>query len=45
MLNINFYMKVHELKKQILAGKEFDREEMYEKFESFRSKEPLIYNI
>tara|TARA_R110000824_G_scaffold232511_1_gene420570 strand:+ start:10075 stop:11163 length:1089 start_codon:yes stop_codon:yes gene_type:complete len=45
MINIHFYMKIHELKQQILAGATFDREELYEKFESFRSEEPLIYNI
>ena len=38
-------MKIHELKKQILTGKKFNKEELYEKFESFRSKEPVIYNI
>ena len=45
MINIHFYMKIHELKKQILTGKKFNKEELYEKFESFRSKEPVIYNI
>ena len=45
MINIHFYMKIHELKKQILAGDKFDKEELYEKFESFRSKEPMIYDI
>ena len=38
-------MKIHKLKKQIIAGKKFDREELYERFESCRSKEPIIYNI
>ncbi len=45
MININFYIKLNELKKQILSGKKFDREELYNKFESFRSEEPVIYNI
>ena len=45
MININFYIKIHELKKEILSGKKFEREEIFEKFESFRSKEPVIYNM
>jgi len=45
MINIDFYMKIYDLKRQILAGKKFDRAELYEKFENFRSKEPIIYNI
>ena len=27
MININFYIKIHELKKEILSGKKFEREE------------------
>mgnify|MGYP003954178383 FL=1 len=45
MININFYMKVHELKKQILLGKKFEKDELFTKFESYRSEEPVIYNI
>ena len=45
MINIHFYTKIHKLKKQILSGKQFDKEELYNQFESFRSKEPVIYNI
>lgn len=45
MININFYIKIHELKKEILSGNKFEREEIFEKFESFRSKEPVIYNM
>jgi radical SAM protein with 4Fe4S-binding SPASM domain len=45
MYDINFYMKSHELKKRIESGENIPMEEAIELFESYRSKEPIIYNI
>ena len=38
MININFYMKVHELKKQILLGKKFDKEELLQNSNHIEAK-------
>ena len=45
MININFYRKIHSVKKAILAGEKFDNTEIYDLFEKHRSEEPIIYNI
>jgi len=45
MFDIHFYMKTHELKKQFEAGKKFDKEFLMKKFEEYRAKEPVVYNI
>lgn len=45
MLDINFYMKVHDLKYQVMQGERFSRDYLLEKLETFRSREPVIYNI
>lgn len=45
MFDINFYMKVYELKKSIMEGMAYEKEYVVNKFEEFRSKEPVIYNI
>lgn len=45
MIDINFYMKVAELKKQINNGEIKDKNYVLETLESFRSPEPVIFNI
>jgi radical SAM protein with 4Fe4S-binding SPASM domain len=45
MLDIEFYMKVWDLKKRVMGGKKFTKEEIFNQFESFRSPEPVVYNI
>ncbi len=45
MIDIHFYMKVHELKQRIMQGESFDKEFIADEFEKCRSKEPVIYNI
>jgi len=45
MYDINFYMKAHDLVKQINSGADISKEEAMELFESYRSKDPIIYNI
>ena len=45
MFDINFYMKVHDLKYRVMGGEKFGREELLEKLEKFRSPEPVVYNI
>jgi hypothetical protein len=38
MIDIDFYIKVHELKYQLLGGERMPREFLMEKLESYRSK-------
>ena len=45
MIDIHFYMKVHDLKTRIMNGEKFDKEYLFDKFEEFRSENPVIYNI
>jgi radical SAM protein with 4Fe4S-binding SPASM domain len=45
MIDIEFYTKVFDLKQKILAGEKFSREFLLEKLESFRSPEPVVYNM
>jgi uncharacterized radical SAM superfamily Fe-S cluster-containing enzyme len=45
MLDIRFYQKVHELKKELMAGAEMDAQKVFDIFEKYRSKEPIVYNI
>lgn len=45
MIDIQFYTKVFELKKQLMAGLRLDRQELWERFEGLRSPEPVVYNI
>ncbi|OGS03962.1 MAG: hypothetical protein A2251_05355 [Elusimicrobia bacterium RIFOXYA2_FULL_47_53] len=45
MFDINFYMKAHDFAQKMMKGERFDRNFIIEKFESFRSKEPVVYNI
>jgi len=45
MYDINFYMKAHSLVEDIKRGKSLAKKETLDLFESFRSKDPIIYNI
>jgi wyosine [tRNA(Phe)-imidazoG37] synthetase (radical SAM superfamily) len=45
MFDIEFYMKVYDLKKKLMGGMKMDRESLVEKLESWRSPEPVVYNI
>jgi len=45
MLDINFYMKTHELKQRLMRGESFDKKFVFDEFEKHCSKKPVIYNI
>ena len=45
MFDINFYMKSYPLIKEMENGKKIPKEEVMNLFESFRSKDPVVYNI
>jgi hypothetical protein len=45
MFDIEFYMKVYDLKKRLMNGEKMERSYLLDKVESFRSPEPVIYNI
>jgi radical SAM protein with 4Fe4S-binding SPASM domain len=45
MFDIEFYMKVFDLKKRLMDGEKMEREFLLENLESFRSPHPVIYNI
>ena len=45
MIDINFFMKIHELKQKILKGDSLDKEFIFDEFEKYRSPKPIVYNI
>lgn len=45
MIDINYFMKVHKLKRKIMEGYFFDKEYIFSEFENHRSKVPIVYNI
>jgi radical SAM protein with 4Fe4S-binding SPASM domain len=45
MFDIEFYMKVYDLKKRLMNGEKMDRDFLVDKLESYRSREPVVYNI
>ena len=45
MLDIGFYMRFHDLINSLDEDKEYTADEMYEKLEAIRSKDPVVYNI
>jgi len=45
MLDIDFYMKVNELRKQLENGEIKNREIVLDRLEKLRNKKPIIYNI
>jgi len=45
MIDIKFFMKIHELKQKIMKGESFDRMYVFDEFDKYRSQDPVIYNI
>lgn len=45
MFDIDFYMKIFDLKYAMMSGQKFEREFVLQKMEEFRSPEPVVYNI
>jgi radical SAM protein with 4Fe4S-binding SPASM domain len=45
MFDIHFYMKARAIQKKINAGEKFSKDKLFAKFEKFRSKVPIVYNI
>ena len=45
MLDINFYMRFSDLIDSLDKDKEYTADEMFEKLEAIRSKDPVVYNI
>jgi radical SAM protein with 4Fe4S-binding SPASM domain len=47
MIDIDYFMKAHGLKKQLMAGelKGTDKAALFDKLESLRNREPVVYNI
>jgi radical SAM protein with 4Fe4S-binding SPASM domain len=45
MFDIDFFMKINEIRKQIYNGEHFEKKYLLNKFEGDRSKKPIIYNI
>ena len=45
MFDIEFYMKVYDLKKRLMGGEKMDRAFLVDTLESYRSHEPVVYNI
>ena len=45
MYDIDFYMKSYRLQKRLQRGEDISKERMMELFESYRSPDPIIYNI
>lgn len=47
MFDIDYFMKAHQLKKQLMAGelKGTNKATLFDKLESFRNPEPVVYNI
>ncbi len=45
MIDIDFYMKIFDLKRKVMHGEKFSREFLLEKFEEYRSPNPVVYNI
>ncbi|PKN51627.1 MAG: hypothetical protein CVU55_11865 [Deltaproteobacteria bacterium HGW-Deltaproteobacteria-13] len=45
MFDIDFFMNINEIRKQIYNGEHFEKKYLLNKFEEYRSKTPIIYNI
>jgi MoaA/NifB/PqqE/SkfB family radical SAM enzyme len=45
MFDIEFYMKVYDLKKRLMDGEKLPRELVCQKLEEYRSPKPVVYNI
>lgn len=45
MIDIHFYMKVHEIKRLLMKGHVYDPKDLYERLEACRSREAVVYNL
>lgn len=45
MIDIDFYMKINKLRKELEKGKRYDKEYIIDEVEKLRNKIPVIYNI
>ena len=45
MFDIDFYMKVFDLKYKMMQGQKFERDYLLQKLEEYRSPNPVVYNI
>jgi MoaA/NifB/PqqE/SkfB family radical SAM enzyme len=45
MIDIEFYMKINKLRKELEEGKQFDKEYVFNEIEKYRNKKPVVYNI
>jgi len=45
MIDIEFYMKAFDLKYRLMNGERMPRADLYRQYESFRGREPVVYNI
>jgi MoaA/NifB/PqqE/SkfB family radical SAM enzyme len=45
MIDIEFYMKVFDLKRRLMGGEKEDKQVLFDKIEKLRNKVPVIYNI
>lgn len=45
MYDVEFYMRSHDFMKQLMAGEVHDKERAHELLESYRNREPVVYNI
>ncbi|MDD5687490.1 MAG: SPASM domain-containing protein [Elusimicrobia bacterium] len=45
MFDIDFYMKVFDLKQRLMKGEKLDKRYVFEQLENFRNKEPVLYNF
>ena len=45
MYDIKFYEQVHGLKMDLMDGKSFDKRDLFDRLESFRNPDPVVYNI
>lgn len=45
MFDINFYMKISDLKTRLMKDEKFDKQYLFEQFEKLRSAEPILYNF
>jgi wyosine [tRNA(Phe)-imidazoG37] synthetase (radical SAM superfamily) len=45
MFDINFYMKVFDLKQRLMDGERLDKDILFDALEKHRSRAPVVYNI
>ena len=45
MFDIDFYLKIFDLKYSLMKGQKFEREYLLQKLEEYRNPQPVVYNI